>query len=57
MPGTRQATLWCEDSILQWSPVVCAIGVQGVYLMIDLDQQDLSSLNALDFCLDLVQVI
>lgn len=57
MPRTRQASFWSEDPVLQRRAVMGTVGVESVHLVTQLDEEDLAPFNALDFGLDLVQVL
>lgn len=57
MPWTRQATLRSENTILQRGTVMCAIGIDRMYLVVDFDQEDLSALDTIYLHLDFVQLL
>lgn len=49
VPWTRQSSVSGNDTLGQRSSVMRAVGVHGMNLILVLDQQHLSALNALDF--------
>lgn len=57
MPWASNATLRSDDTVLQRGTKMRAIGIQSVNLVIDLDQENFPTFNALDLCFLLTQVL
>lgn len=57
VPRAGDSALACENTLDQGSTVVSAVGTHGVNLVLDLGQQDLSALNAVDLDLLLLAIL